>query len=207
MARAESVVAVTEGSGKNFHTISNAYGGTTKEDQVVVLGLTNNAKYASIANSIATTTSAAHLSVLEADGTNYLEIKSVLIRQVVGATTYTLAQFQGFRTTTASTTGTALAPKAFNGTGTYAGRAVSIPGAKGTEGNQLLQGRLALLTTAQVAATTVQPNEWRWDARLEDEPIIVGPATTDGFAIKIVTGITTSTVDIIIEFNVHAFAP
>jgi hypothetical protein len=207
MARAESVVALTEGSGKNFHTISNSYGGTTKEDQVVVLGLAANPKYSGIANAVATTTSAAHLFAIEADGANYVEIKSVVITQVAGATTQTLAQFQGFRTTTASTTGTALAPKAFNSTGTYGGRCVSIPGAKGTEGNQLTQGRLQLQTTAQVAATTVNPNEWRWDARLEDEPILFGPATTDGFVIKIVTGIATSTVDIVVEFITHAFAP
>jgi hypothetical protein len=202
MSRAESTVAVTEGSGKNFHTIATSIGGTTKEDQVVVTGEHYLATYSALAAGVSTATSASHLAVLEGDGTNYIRLHRIYISQVAAAGAATLAQYQVFRTTTASTTGTALNPRPFDGADTnpYAGRAVTIPGAKGTEGNQLLHFRHWL--TNSIAA---QPNAVEWVARPDQKPIIVGPATTDGIALKIVTGIASGTVDITLEFSVSSF--
>jgi len=207
MARTESVVAVTEGSGKNFHTISTSIGGTTKEDQIVVLGEHYLATYVMNGTAIATTTSASHLFALEADGTNYIRIHRIYVAQsddVPAAAS--LAQLQVYRTTTASTTGTALSPRPFDfaDTNPFGGRAVSIPGAKGTEGNMLLQGRIYLATSAVAAS----PTFWEWPGNATatvKKPIIVGPAITDGIALKIVTGIASAALDYTVEFTVSSY--
>jgi hypothetical protein len=64
-----------------------------------------------------------------------------------------------------------------------------------------LQKRLWLTNT--IAA---QPVSWEWQALLSDarKPIIIGPATTDGICLKIVTGIATSTLDISVTFTVDS---
>jgi hypothetical protein len=197
-------VAVTEGSGKNFHTITTSIGGTAKEDQVVVIGEHYLPTYSMNGTAIATTTSASHLFALEADGTNYIRVHRIFVATSDDVpASAALAQLQVFRTTTASTTGTALNPRPFNGADTnpFAGRAVSIPGAKGTEGNMLLQGRVLFGTSA----TALKPDTWEWVARLDQQPIIVGPATTDGIVLKIVTGIASAALDYTVEFTVSSF--
>lgn len=199
MARTTSVVAVTEGSGKNFNTFSTSWGGTAKEDQVVVQGIGVYPKYFMNGTAIATTTSASHLFALEGDGTNYMHVTRIYVAQsddVPAAAS--LAQLQVFRTTTASTTGTALSPRPADGNDTnpWGGRAVSLPGGKGTEGNMLLQGRIYLATSAVAAA----PTFWEWNARTSDKAIIIGNATTDGLVLKIVTGIASAALDYTVEF-------
>lgn len=205
MARAESVVGVDEGTSKYFHTIATSIGGTTKEDQVVVLGEHYLPSYSMNGTAITTATSASHLFALEADGTNYLRIHRIFVAQSDDVpASASLAQLQVFRTTTASLTGTALAPKPYDGADTnpYAGRAVSLPGTKGTEGNLLLQGRIYLATSALAAA----PTSWEWESRpLGMKPIIVGPAVTDGIVLKIVTGIASAALDYTVEFTVSTY--
>lgn len=201
MSRAEGVIAVTEGAGKSWHTVSTTWSGTAKEDQVTVQGIGWAPKYSAVGSAISTATSASHLFAIEGDGTNYIHLTYFSVEQVAAAGSATLAQLQLFRTTTASTTGTALNPRPWDGADTnpWGGRAVSLPGGKGTEGNQLWQRRMAL---SNAAATTAAPNRIEWSARTTDKAIIVGPAVTDGIVLKIVTGIASATVDYYIEFFV-----
>lgn len=201
MARTESVIEYTPGSGGNLHSIDTSWGGTTKGDQVVAKGIGWLPKYAMNGTAISTATSASHLFALEADGTNYLHVTRIYVAQSDDVpASASLAQLQVFRTTTASLTGTALAPKPFDGADTnpYAGRAVSLPGTKGTEGDMLLQGRIALPTSA----TAASPTYWEWKAEAWDKAIVVGTATTAGLVLKIVTGIASAALDYTVEFNV-----
>src|SRR5687768_778861 len=202
MARTEGVVAVTEGSGKNFHTISTSFGGTTKEDQVIQQSALHYLpKYFANGTAISTATSASHLFALEADGTNYLLVTRIFIAQsddVPAAAS--LAQLQIFRTTTASLTGTALnaRPASLADTTPYAGRCVSLPGTKGTEGDMLMQGRIYLPTSA----VADDPHTWEWKMGPGEAPIVVGAAVTAGIVGKIVTGIASAALDYTVEFYV-----
>jgi hypothetical protein len=197
----ESLIAETEGSGKNRHSWQRTIEANDVEDTFVLLAEPANPTFSVIASSIATTTSASHLLFIQGDGTNYTRIKRIYVEHVVGAGSATLAQLQILRTTTAGSGGTSKTAYGFDGADTYAGTIQTLPSSKGTEGDLLLQKRLWLTNT--IAA---QPVSWEWQALLSDarKPIIIGPATTDGICLKIVTGIATSTLDISVTFTVDS---
>lgn len=199
----DSVIAVSEGSGKNYRANERTIASTTTEEIYVQRAEPANPTYVAMASSIATTTSASHLMFIMADGTNYTRIKRIYIEQVVGASAATLIQLQVFRLSTAGSGGTTVTARGLDAADTYAGTIQTLPTVKGTEGVQLLQKRMQLLTTAQVAATTVNPTAWEWLAHEEDgrKPIVFGTTSTDGIAIKIVTGITTGTLDLSVTFT------
>src|SRR5438045_2134751 len=102
---ATGLLGWTDGSGKNIETVSRTRNATLYEDQMVVLGEPSAPTFTALATSIATTTGASHLIMLQADGTNYTRIKRIYVEQVVGATTVTLAQLQILRVSTAGTGG------------------------------------------------------------------------------------------------------
>lgn len=189
---------------KYLHTDQRTISSTAKESQFVLPEEHVVASYSMNGTAVTTATSASHLFALEADGTNYIRIRRIFVAQsddVPAAAS--LAQLQVFRTTTASLTGTALNPRPYDtaNTNPFGGRAVSLPGTKGTEGNMLLQGRIYLPTSAVAAA----PTFWEWVARPDLKPIVVGPATTDGIVLKIVTGIASAALDYTVEFSVTAY--
>lgn len=197
----DSVINITEGSGKAQHTWQRTISATNKEDTFVLLAEPANPTYGALAASVVTTTSASHLIFIQADGTNYTRIKRIYVEQVVAATTATLAQLQVIRTTTAGSGGTAVTARGFDSADTYAGTIQTLPSTKGTEGNTLLQRRLWLLSTVNT-----QPFSWEWLAQESDarKPIIIGPSSTDGICLKLVTGIAVGTLDIAITFTVDS---
>ena len=183
---------------------SRTIDGTARESQFVLPMEHVVPTYAMNGTAVTVATSASHLFALEADGTNYIRVRRIFVAQsddVPAAAS--LLQLQVFRTTTASLTGTALNPRPFDGADTnpFGGRAVSLPGTKGTEGNMLLQGRIYLPTSA----VTANPTTWEWVARPDQKPIIVGPAVTDGIVLKVVTGIASAAVDYTVEFSLTTF--
>jgi len=201
---ADSALGHTDGTDKQIQANSSLVGGVTKVREHVIIGAHSDPTYTLVLSSISIATSAAHVAIIEADGTNYLRIHRIRVEQVVGATSATLAEFRVYRTTTASTGVTALSAYAFDDssdTSPYAGVTGSLPSGKGTEGALLLKKRIQMLTTAQVAATTTNPNYWEWKATERAKDIIVQAPTTNGIVLKIVTGIATATVDVEIEFK------
>jgi hypothetical protein len=198
MARTESVIGITEGSGKSFHTISTSIGGTTKEDQVVILGEAFRSSYTALVTASAVTPSAAHMIAIEADGTNYIYITRMSMDQVVMAGAATKMQMAGFRTTTAGSGGTSVTARPLDTATSAFGGLIRSIGTKGTEGVQLLQARIDLLATQPTVA--LNRPIWTWEADKITGPIKVGNATTDGFVLKVVTGIATATVDISVDF-------
>lgn len=183
-----------------LHSWSRTIEATSKEDQFVLRGEHVVATHSALASGISTATSASHLICIEADGTNYVRLHRIWVQQVAAAGSATLAQLQLFRTSTASSAGSSVTARQFDGADSaYAGAIRTIP-TKGTEGNQLLQARLWL--TNSIAAN---PNTWEWVAREDQKPIIFGTASTDGLALKIVTGIASATVDITLEFSTTTY--
>lgn len=198
-----SLLGWSDGAGKNWETATRTRNAVAYEDPVVLLGEPYQPSYTALAATISIATSADHVIEIMADGTLYTRIKRIYVEQVVGATTATLARLQILRISTAGTGGTAVTARPYDAADTYAGTAMTLPTVKGTEGNIILQKRLQILTTAQVAATTTNPNSWEWlTQELKGiKPIIIGPAVTDGIALKIITGIATATVDVTVEFT------
>ena len=201
---AASTIAITEGSGKLARTNSRILDGTnTVEEYYFHKAEPAIATFEVVATAIATTTSASHLLFIQADGTLYTRIKRIYVVQVAAATAATLAQLQVIRTSTAGSGGGAITARGRDAADSYTGTIQTLPTVKGTEGNTLLNQRLAL---SNVAATTSNPNSWEWLAR-EDEgqkPIVIGPSATDGICIKIVTGIAGATVDLNVTFCTDA---
>jgi hypothetical protein len=196
-----SVIGVDEGTDKYWDTDQRTKSGTAKESLIVLEGESANPTYTAIAKTIATTTSASHLIFIQGDGTLYTRIKSVLVQQVVAAGAATLAELSLFRTSTAGSGGGAITARPYDTTDSaYGGTIQTLPSSKGTEGVEIWHRRLWL--TNSIAAN---PNTVTWTATAGLKPIIVGPATTDGVCLKIITGIATSTVDIMIEFTTSTF--
>lgn len=198
---AESVIgAEVNGTtyNKNEHTISHSIGGTTKEDVVVVRGEAFRAAYSALVTASAVTPSAAHLLAIEADGTNYIYITHMEMDQVAMAGAATKMQLAGFRTSTAGSGGTASTARPLDTATSAFGGLIRSIGTKGTEGVQLLQARIDLLATQPT--TGINRPLWVWDADELTGPIKIGNAITDGFALKVITGIATATVDISIRF-------
>jgi hypothetical protein len=201
-----SVIGVDEGTDKYWDTDQRTKSGNDKQALYVVREEQPTPTYIAIAKTIITTTSASHLIFIQGDGTNYGRLRRLFVRQVVGATTATLAELSLFRTSTAGTGGGAITARPWDSADSaFGGTIQTLPTAKGTEGVELWHERLQLLTTAQVAATTVNPNTAEWVARDGEKPIVFGSATTDGLALKLVTGIATSTLDIMLEFTLTAY--
>lgn len=201
MARTESTIG-QEVNGttynKSEHTISTSIGGTTKEDKVVVSGEAYRSSYTALVTASAVTPSAAHMLAIEADGTNYIYITHMHMEQVALAGAATKMQMAGFRTTTAGSGGTASTARPLDTSTSAFGGLIRSIGTKGTEGVQLLQARIDLL--AAQPTTGLSRPLWSWDMEERTGPIKIGNGTTDGFALKVITGIATATVDISISF-------
>lgn len=195
----ESTVAITEGSGKYLHTWSRSIGSTTREDQATFPAEFPLSTYTAAATMRANTANS-HLMMLQGDGTNYVRVRRITIRQAnILATASTLA-IQVLRTSTAGSGGTAVNGRAFDAGDTtpYAGTIQSLPTSKGTEGDQLLFFRLGLASANPLTNSV----EWREDDK--SKPIIVGNGTANGLCIKNVASAATE-LDIEVEFVTTAY--
>ena len=204
---AESSLAVTPGSGLNLRTNSRSVGGSTVHEQGVMSAEGNAATYTASAKAVSLLTSASHLLVLQADGTNYIRLRRVTIQQVGVATSATPADISIVRSTTAgSTFGTTITPVALDlAASAFSGVCGSLPSVKGTvsTASPLLQARLP------IATSTITPGyRWEWNARYDNsKSIVTGTATSSGIVVYLTTGIaaTTPTVDIEVEFVVTSY--
>jgi hypothetical protein len=195
-----SLIAYTDGSGKNLETFQRTRSAVAYENQIVIPGEPAQPTFEIICTAISTATSASHLVMIQADGTLYTRIKRIYVEQVGAAGSATLAQLQIVRVSTAGSGGSAITARGRDSADSYSGTIQTLPSSKGTEGNILLNKRLALSNTA---ATTANPNNWEWKAETQtgQKGITIGSATTDGVVLKIITGIASATVDISITFT------
>lgn len=189
-----------------LHSDTRTYSGTAKEDQYVLQAEPTAITYTALATGIATTTSASHLIFIQGDGTLYTRVHSIWVGQRALAGAAATAQLQVLRTTTAGSGGSAISAYPLDGgdTSPYGGTIQTLPSSKGTEGVAMLYGNLGLVAAQPVNAL----NEWYWPKVSRPQrikPIIIAPATTNGIVLKIVTGIATSTVDIMVEFSTSTY--
>lgn len=199
----DSSIAILQATSpdKYLHSSSRSYGGTTKEDQYTHLADPARVTYAAFAQAVSIATSAAHAIFIQADGTNYTKIWGIDVQEV-GLPSASLANFLVIRTTTAGSGGTSVSGFPMDGADTspYGGTIQTLPTAKGTEGSTLFGYRLPLAA----ANPLTLDNKWSWRADANQKPITIGTAATGGICLKIVTGITSATVDLTLWFWVTA---
>ena len=202
MAATESLIGITPGSGQYLHVAARAVASTSTEEQYVVPAEGTLPTYTAIARGVRVNTANSHLLFVQGDGTNYVRLRRVKIRQANIATASTL-DIRVLRTSTAGGGTGAISARAFDTADTtpYAGTVQSLPSTKGTEGAELLSFRLGL--TASNPITSANQEEWI-AGRHNEKPIIVGNATTDGFCVKNI-GSSATEVDVEAEFTTSSY--
>lgn len=194
-----SSIEVTPGSGKHIHTASRSISSVTREDQYVQQGESDYATYTQVVSNVSAATSADHVLQIMGDGTNYCRIKRVEIQQRALAASATTMVIQLIRLSTAGTGGATVTPRGHDAADTYAGAAMALPSAKGTEGVTLHQWYLPIVAAQPMIERIV------WDSRLDAKPYIFGSGTANGVCLKVVTGVASVTLDINVEFVVTSY--
>ena len=130
----ESVVQVTEGSGKLLHTFQRTIGANSVEDEVVLNGEQYLATYRIATAQTSVATASSHLLQIMAGATLNVYIRSIRVYQVAMATAAAITVVALFRLTTAGTGGTVMAPQPLDTTDAASGStSMTLPTVKGTE--------------------------------------------------------------------------
>lgn len=196
-----SSIQVSEGAGKYIHTASRSISSVTREDQYVQLGQPDYPTYGTIVSAVSIATTSDHLLQIMADGTNYCRLLylDVQITDDYPASG-SVSLIQIVRLSTAGTGGSTITPRGFDPADTFGGAAMSLPTAKGTEGNILWQRRFGMAASnPQVIMPPI------FDAGLIGKPIIFGTSTATGIAIKLGPGIASCTADVVAKFIVTSY--
>lgn len=183
---AESIVNVTEGSGKKLHTYQRTIGANSVEDEVILHGEQYLATYNARTAGVSMATVDSHLLQVMAGASLNLYVRRISVFQVVLATTAALAFFDLTRLTTAGTGGGALAPSPFDTTDAASGAtAMTLPSAKGTEAAVIASAGAYFM---QTVAATVPPQatllaEWDFDL-LRGKALRIPAGTANGLVVK-----------------------
>lgn len=195
---AESLVAVTQGSGKNLHTFNRTIGTNSVEDEVILNGEQYLATYTVSSQGTSIATANDHVLQIMAGASLNVYIRRIRVYQLAPATTAALTAMQLIRLTTAGTGGTARTPQAHDSTDAASGAtAMTLPTVKGTEAAVDID-RVTFIPVQTVGAgTTGTQNsllvDWDFD-RLRIKSIRIPSGTTNGLAVKILTATAACTV-------------
>lgn len=203
---AESIVQVTEGTGKKLHTNSYTVGANTVEDEYIILGPQPQATYSALGAAISIGTANDHVLCLNAGASLKVRVHRIRIDQSGNATTATITSMQILRTTTgAPTGGTAVTPAPFETSDAASGAAArTLPAVKGTESTVLQQ--FTMDWRQAVLATSAQMDDsWEWVQDPHGKPIIIPAGTTNGLVIKTLSAVAAATVNVYIEFTETSF--
>lgn len=203
---AESLVQVTEGSGKKLHTMSRTIGANTTEDEVVIFGEPGLASYTTFVNGASTAVANTHLIQIMAGASLNVRIRRIEVHQAAAATAAVLADIRVIRLTTAGTGGTSALRQPLNPSAAAAGAtAQSVPTAKGTEGNHMAIARPYLIQTIGASTPFVNPVAvWDFD-RLRAEPLIIAAGVANGICVSNQAAYAAATVSILVWFDESSF--
>jgi hypothetical protein len=202
---AESLIALTEGSGKSLHTFQRSIGGNTVEDQAVILGEQYLATYEcnfGVSGAATTATAASHIFQVMAGASLKVRVRRIRLYQFAMATTVTVAQVNVMRLTSAGTGGgvNTLAP--LDSTDAAAGATfMQLPTAKGSEGTTIWIGGVSMMQTLGASTAPMPPIlDLNWDS-LHSKPPIIPAGATNGICLKWVTAVAAGTVwaDVLID--------
>ena len=180
---AESIVQVTEGSGKKLHTFNRTIGANSVEDEVVLFGENYLASYQGNGDASAAVINT-QLVGLMAGASLKVRIRRIEIHQLALATTAALMSLAVYRLTTAGTGGTTTTPTPLDPTDAASGATVRLVAAVGgTLGALVWAGNPYLLQTVGASAPFVQPIVSIDFDRLRSKPLIIAAGAANGIAI------------------------
>jgi hypothetical protein len=196
---AESLVQVTEGSGKKLHTFAHVVGGNTIEDEFVVFAEQPIPSYVIDTPAVSVATANDHVLQIMAGASLNVWVRRIRVYQSALATTAAIGTFQIFRLTTAGTGGTTAAVDSLDATDSAAGAtAMTLPTVKGTETTRLYGITAGFIQTVPTAG--VNPLLVDFDfAALRGKSIRIAAGTANGIALKISTAIAAATVIVVAD--------
>lgn len=198
---AESIVQVTEGSGKKLHTYQRTIGANAVEDELVIPGEFYLATYTVNPGVVSTATAASHLLQVMAGASLNVRIRRIRIVEATPPAAVSVLEFQIIRLTTAGTGGTVITPRPLDTGDAAAGAtAMTLPTVKGTVG-------VTLWDEAFWAGSAALPQArvWEWTQSPNGKPIIIPAGAANGIAVNNVVNIAACTVTISVEFVETSF--
>lgn len=183
---AESIVQVTEGSGKKLHTFQRTIGANNVEDEVVLQGENYLASYTvSLLSNISTATANSHLLQIMAGASLKVRVRRIEIYQSVAVTAAVLLGIGVYRLTTAGTGGTVYGVQPLDPADAASGAtAQSLPTVKGTEGALMHLGSVYLMQTIAASNVLNEPIYTLDFDRPRSKPLIIAAGAANGIAIK-----------------------
>lgn len=190
---AESIVNVTEGSGKKLHTFNRTIGANSVEDEIVLFGENYLASYTVVPLAVVATSTAtalSHMLQIMAGATLKVRIRRIEMYQTVAATTAAIMETRLMRLTTAGTGGTAVTPAPLDSTDAASGfTAMVLPTVKGTAGTTIGSYAPYMIQTLGASTPFVNPVAvWDFD-RPRSKPFIIPAGAANGLAIMNVPAI------------------
>jgi|SRR4051812_32911289 hypothetical protein len=185
---AESLIQVTEGTGKKAHTFQRTVGANAVEDEVILHGEPYEASYVIRGSGVSTATLDSHLLQIMAGGTLNVYVDRIIVYQQAAATTAAIVPCDLVRLSTAGTGGTAVTPAPLDTVDAASGAtAMTLPGVKGTEtttvdiaAGYFAQTIAASLGVPQSSAVFT----WDYDRR-RVKAIRIPAGASNGLAVKI----------------------
>jgi hypothetical protein len=165
----------------------------------MVLGEPYLATYFANSGGVSTATSLSHALQIMAGSSLKVRIKRIEVSQAVLAGSVNTLAMALFRLTTAGTGGGAgLSNGPADTADAVAGATImTLPTTKGTEGSRLLDWTIALAAANPVTSDS----RWVWEANANHKPIYIPAGTSNGLAFSIRTGVATSTITILLEYD------
>jgi hypothetical protein len=201
---AESEIQVTSSGGTRVRTDTKSIGGQTRHQEFFLQGEHSLAAYGVHAAGLSIATLNDHLIQIMAGSSLVVRLRRIWIWQAALAGAANTVAFDLLRLTTAGTGGGTITPRPLDSADSASGATVmSLPTVKGTEGVQIIRGRLGI-----VAAQPTNPNGQPlvlWDSRPDSKPLIIPSGTSNGIAVKVVGNVATATVDVYAEFVETSF--
>lgn len=204
----DSLVAMSEGAGKNLHTFQRVIGLNTVEDQVVLAGHPYEAAYFIDPGALASTATAnSHLIQIMAGAALNVYIHRIVGYMAVVPAATTAIEFQLKRLSTAGTGGTAGVVATIDAGDAAAGAtSMVLPTVKGSEG-VTLNDVIGVLPAA-FPTSGVPPIVFDFDYRGQHHLKVprIAPGVANGLCVKNLTGLATSTLLIVATITEANFA-
>lgn len=196
---AEGFVNVTEGSGKKLHTWNRTIGGNDVHDEFTLPGEHVYASYTACFHNISAATNNSHILAIWCGSSLNIRIRRIWMRQHNVASAAGGTPVEIWRTSSVTPSGgTAVTlGKMDNADATANGSAMTLPTTKGTESGV----PLLIFPVEALAARPFSYDMVNWEQRPSMKPILIAAGTTNGFAIKWVSGSTGTSVSGYVEFQ------
>jgi hypothetical protein len=201
---AESIVQVTEGSGKKLHTYNRTIGANSVEDEVMLLGEQYLPTYTIVSGTTSLATADSHLLQIMAGASLNVYIRSIKVYQFGAATTANILFTDVIRLSTAGTGGTAGAAMSLDTTDSAAGSTnMTLPTVKGTETATVDREDAYVLQTASASLGVPRSSlihEWDYSKDLRSKALRIPAGTANGIAVKSRVAIAAATCHIVVKF-------